>query len=330
MRVFTLFIFFACKKSVSNEQPPSDNFNVNGNIIIYAEVSDAWSYAILNDTLHHPINNGIIKINNRALVRDTIINLYYNDSVKFKKLNNYYLEFSASGYGYGNGSLLGLTIDSIKITYPPIGTHYEPGSNINVSWQYIGGNNDGKVGFAFVPSNAIAESTLVIQDTLPSNATSYTIPSSKTKTCGKYSIGIGSYKTIGSSSSVFVVSTTNSKLGLFIMYAFGSDYKVSIGDTNYWQGGTSKNESWEFNRLGYGCIMKLGNYKAFVYPFPPNNDTLINLDSIIVVKGSLITPDSIFGRWKKIYSNVVIDSGEFWGKRMPVISEQLSKRLFSK
>jgi hypothetical protein len=45
--------------------------------------------------------------------------------------------------------------------------------------------------------------------------------------------------------------------------------------------------------------MKLGNYKAFVYPFPPNNDTLRNVDSIIVVKGSLITLHSIFGRWKK-------------------------------
>lgn len=113
------------------------------------------------------------------------------------------------------------------------------------------------------------------------------------------------------------------------MYAFGSYYKVSIGDTNYWQGGTSTNENWEFNRNGHGCIMKLGNYKAFVYPFPPNNDTLRNLDSIIIVKGSLITPDSIFGKWKKIYNNIIVDSGEFWGKRMPIISEQLSKRLFS-
>jgi len=72
--------------------------------------------------------------------------------------------------------------------------------------------------------------------------------------------------------------------------------------------------------------MKLGNYKAFVYPFPPNNDTLRNLDFIIVVKGSLITLHSIFGRWEKIYSNVVIDSGEFWGKKQhKALSKVLNK-----
>jgi hypothetical protein len=46
-----------------------------------------------------------MKINNRTPIHDTH---FYKDSVQFKKLNNYYLEFSASGYGYGNGSLLGL------------------------------------------------------------------------------------------------------------------------------------------------------------------------------------------------------------------------------
>jgi len=51
-----------------------------------------------------------MKINNRTPIHDTHFNLYYKDSVQFKKLNNYYLEFSASDYG--NGSLLG-----------PIGTH---------------------------------------------------------------------------------------------------------------------------------------------------------------------------------------------------------------
>ncbi len=289
----------------------------SGNLAVVAAVAQDLAYAELHDTLGNPVLNAEVRING-TLLNPVGGGVYMTTSVTYAKGVTYTLEINAGEYGTAQATVTAPNIDSLQITQPSPGAQWEPNTEIPVTWEYVGGENNGLVGLS-LDYTTPTDTTTYESGILSGSTTSHTIPASATALEGEATVSVmaGDFAVIeGLPDPDPTDPFEGSVFGVFT----GDEVDLVIGS-----GGGGGNQQWTGTLTGtvdgnqasgywyYPFDNPLANTMFFVATdtdtlyfggntstWPPQDLSLMSQDltTSLTVSGDLVGTDSVVGTWQ--------------------------------
>ncbi len=344
--VISIMLMPGCSKSPTEPEEggggggttPSSGYSMYA--MVYKTGTASGAFAKVFDSTGAPVSDAIITINGTSLTY--YYGAYYSSDITYSSGQTYDLVAIIGGDTF-TASVTAPQIDDVQITSPDSGATFPAGSEIPVSWQYVGGSNDKSA--MVMLYNEDMDSTIYYSGILDGSTVSFTIPSSATGNPGNYSVDVaaGGVVTIPGLADPDPLDDID---GSFFVAFVEDMVEITIGDTSggggsptdvsgTWYGGwqslmntdsTCNADTLILNipsvdtdgsftmTMDGGCAGFLsGSGTAVDYTISMNvsySGATINYDGQVNS-----TIDSMGGVWKAYYGTVVVDSGLWWVRK---------------